>query len=177
MYMNVFSVFFCFLTLRKLHVSSFFYKKYCRTSIANPLQLVIDRNIFQNSDHGSDPDAKNQKPNEEHVNEFLNPTSEYANFIQNSRNKHVLDGCDHTWQKKSEAYENEEIHQLAENHKKLSIVKTLENVNVSEITKLSLIHDYPEMFHGSKYDGSGSTISSLDDRRRALYIGFEEFMN
>ena len=53
---------------------------------------------------------------------------------------------------------------LNEWHIKSVMIKTLENIHVSKITKLSLIRDHPEFF-------------VTNDPKKALYKGFEEFLD
>ena len=162
MYMNVLSVFFCMGSMYDVITSLPCNKRgepiRFRTK---PSNLVIDRDVFQNSEN----ENKNDKPNSE-ANEYLNPISEYTQFFQRKRNKHLLDGIDHRWKNVTETRwmeteTSDEINNYIENRRKLAMLRTLENTRVSEITKLRLIQSWPEFFPTNK---------------GALYAGFEEFM-
>jgi len=162
MYMNVLSVFFCMGSMYDVITSLSCNKR--GESIrfrVKPANLVIDRDVFQNSENEN---TKN-KPNGE-ANDYLNPISEYAQFFQRKRNKHLSDGIDHRWQNITTARSREtetfdEINTYVENQRKLAMLRTLENTHVSEISKLRLIQSWPELF---------------PTKKEALYAGFEEFM-
>ena len=175
MYMNVFTVFFCLTSLYDMN--SFFlgnvyrkrseYQKFFtreadvknRFSI-KPNNLVIDDKILQNDEDENNNNNKTKASNG--PNNYLNPRSKYAQFIQRKYHKKRLDGCDHRWKINEPEYfkYGDEIENHAKNQKKLSILRTLENTHVYKITKLQLIQNWPVFFTSNK---------------KALYRGFEEF--
>jgi hypothetical protein len=137
-----------------LHFFCFYNSRNIITTCCNKTKLkvvVADRNLEPNNDKN----ISKKTP----VKYTLNSPNDYTIFITKKKKTNPLSGYDQRFP----FFEDISKSRNHEFNEKLNLLRTLENPNVSNITKLHLIKKNTEMF--SDYD-----------YRKGLYRGFEEFL-
>lgn len=158
LYMNVLTVFFCFTSSSSgFTTSSFGFTPRigAKRSRKTSRELVIDRDVFQNSNQENMPNPK--KWSAYSANKY------YERTLFKRAPSRASDGFDHRFLNATTEFSDSAPAKFVEHQRKLNLLTTLENDQVSEIAKLQLIRSIPEVF-------------CVVDSRDSLYRGFEEFL-
>lgn len=163
--MNVLTVFFCFTSSSSgfttssfgFTTSSFGFtpRMGAKRSRKTSRELVIDRDVFQNSNQENMPNPK--KWSAYSANKY------YERTLFKRAPSRASDGFDHRFLNATTEFSDSAPAKFVEHQRKLNLLTTLENDQVSEIAKLQLIRSIPEVF-------------CVVDSRDSLYRGFEEFL-
>ena len=156
--MNVLTVFFCFTSSSSgFTTSSFGFTPRigAKRSRQTSRELVIDRDVFQNSNQENMPNPKKWS--------VCSTDKYYERTLFKRAPSRASDGFDHRFLNATTEISDSAPTKFAEHQRKLNLLTTLENDQVSEMAKLQLIRSIPEVF-------------CVVDSRDSLYRGFEDFL-